>query len=125
FNSCFDPPEYSIVPSIEYQSIEFIEVGGFSDPDSLILYIDFRDGDGDLGLSNGDVAAPYHDSNFYLEDGAGGFTRVATELRYSDIPPMISLSGEQGKLVTARTRNKPLYAYLPEFDRNGCPDYYL
>src|SRR5690606_3791636 len=85
FNSCFDPPEYSIVPSIEYQSIEFIEVGGFSDPDSLILYIDFRDGDGDLGLSNGDVAAPYHDSNFYLEDGAGGFTRVATELRYSDI----------------------------------------
>ncbi|HLT71777.1 MAG TPA: hypothetical protein VKZ75_03970 [Cyclobacteriaceae bacterium] len=125
FNSCFDPPEYSIVPNIEYQNIEFVEVGGFSEPDTILLYIDFRDGDGDLGLSNTDVAHPYHDSNFFLEDGSGGFIKVATELRYSDIPPMISLSGEQGKLATSRTRNKPGYSYLPEFDRNGCPDYFL
>lgn len=125
FNACFDPPQYSIVPYIEYQNIEFIEVGGFSDPDSIILYIDFRDGDGDLGLSDTDISDPYHDSNFFLEDGTGGLIKVPAEVRYSDIPPMIKLSGEQGKLATARTRLKPSYSYLPAFDGDGCPHYYL
>lgn len=125
FNSCFDPPQYSIVPYIEYHNIEFVEVGGFSDPDSLILYIDFRDGDGDLGLSDADKGDPYHDSNFFLEDGTGGFIKVPTEVRYSDIPPMIKVSGEQGKLATVRTRSKPGYSYLPAFNGDGCPHYYL
>lgn len=124
FNSCFDPPQYSIVPNIEYQNIEFVEVGGFSDADSLILYLDFRDGDGDLGLSNTDVSDPFHDSNYFLEDGAGGFIKIPAELRYSDIPPMLKLSGEQGKLATVRTRNKPSYSYLPAFSSDGCPHYY-
>ena len=125
FNSCFDPPQYSIVPNIEFQRIEFVEVGDFSDPDSLIIYIDFRDGDGDLGLSTSDISDPFHDSNYFLEDGAGGFIKVPAEIRYSDIPPMIKLSGEQGKLATSRTRMKPGYTYLPAFDNDGCPHYYL
>lgn len=120
-NSCFDPPEYSIVPQIEYNSVVFVEVGDFSDPDTLILSIDFKDGDGDLGLGNTDISDPYHDSNYYLEDGGGGLIRIPTELRYSDIPPMLKMSGEQGKLATSRTRNKPLYTYLPAFQADGCP----
>lgn len=124
FNSCFDPPQYSIVPNIEYQDIEFVEVGDFSDADTILLYINFRDGDGDLGLAATENSDPYHDSDYFLEDGTGGLIRVPTEVVYSDIPGIIKLSGQQGKLATVRTRNKPGYSYLPTFDRNGCPRFY-
>lgn len=120
-DSCFDPPQYSVIPEIEFQKIEFVEVGGFSDPDSLILYLDFKDGDGDLGLDNKvQIGDPYHDSNFYLEDGNGGLIRVPTEVRYSNIPPLIKISGEQGKLATVRTRKKANYGYLPAFSSDSC-----
>ena len=71
---CFDPPEYSNIPEIDFVRIEFVEVGGFSDADSLNLYLDFKDGDGDLGLSsqsdddlgvNPHIDSPYHVTNFY------------------------------------------------------------
>jgi len=124
-NSCFDPPEYSVIPQIEFNSVVFVEVGGFSDPDSLILAIDFKDGDGDLGLGKTDISDPFHDSNYYLEDGGGGLIRIPTELRYSDIPPMLKMDGEQGKLASVRTPKKPLYTYLPTFQSDGCPHPYI
>ncbi len=49
--SCFDPPEYPNEPQIEFNNLIFKEVGGVAEADSLILFIDFRDGDGDLGLN--------------------------------------------------------------------------
>lgn len=130
FNSCFDPPQYSIVPQIEYQRVEFVEVGDFLESDTVILYIDFKDGDGDLGLESDpleepDIGDPYHDNNYFLEDGTGGLIPIPLEVRYSDIPPMLKLSGEQGKLATSRTRAKPSYSYLPGFEGDGCPHYYL
>src|SRR5690606_8974338 len=127
-NSCFEPPEYSSVPQIEFNSISFIEVGGFSDPDSLILRIDFKDGDGALGLDPNDpnhTNEPFHDSYYFLEDGAGGLTPIATEKRYSDRPAMLKISGEPGKLASSRTPKKPLYSYIPTFQENGCPHPYV
>ena len=47
FSSCFDPPQYSVIPEIEFESLKFVETAG---ADSLILFIKFRDGDGNLGL---------------------------------------------------------------------------
>ncbi len=52
-SSCFNPPEYSIKPQIEFESIEYKEYGSGvfnSEIDSLILKIKFKDGDGDLGF---------------------------------------------------------------------------
>lgn len=49
--SCFDPPEYSNTPEIEFENIVFKETSSLSESDSLILFIKFRDGDGDLGLN--------------------------------------------------------------------------
>lgn len=48
--SCFDPPEYSNTPEITFENLVFVETPSLSNADSLILYINFRDGDGDLGL---------------------------------------------------------------------------
>ena len=49
--SCFDPPQYSPVPLIEFDNIVFKDVTDPAASDSLILTIRFKDGDGDLGLS--------------------------------------------------------------------------
>ena len=68
-SSCFDEPTFGPDPVIEFRRIEFIEVGGFAEPDSLTLYIDFQDGDGDLGLSPDMIDNPYHPINFFVGDG--------------------------------------------------------
>ncbi len=48
--SCFDPPTYSPIPSIEDGGVVFKDVADPSAADSLILSVKFKDGDGDLGL---------------------------------------------------------------------------
>jgi len=48
--SCFDPPQYSPIPVIEFDNIVFKDVSDPSASDSLILTIRFKDGDGNLGL---------------------------------------------------------------------------
>lgn len=48
--SCFEPPEYSNTPEISFGNLVFKDVADLSEPDSLILFTDFRDGDGNLGL---------------------------------------------------------------------------
>lgn len=52
--SCFDPPTYSNTPEIEFQNLVFKETPNLSDADSLLLFIKFKDGDGNLGLEPGE-----------------------------------------------------------------------
>ena len=52
--ACYQDPNFSIVPSISFNSISSFTVADtFSGPtarrDSVVITIDFRDGDGDLG----------------------------------------------------------------------------
>jgi len=56
--SCFNPPEYPIVPEIEFKSVKFIdtpEPAGQVVADTLVLSVDFKDGDGDIGFSDEDL----------------------------------------------------------------------
>ena len=65
--SCFDPPNYSPIPTIEFESIIFKDVSNSSDPDSLILAVRIKDGDGDLGLDANDptdTLFPYQSRTF-------------------------------------------------------------
>lgn len=71
-SSCFDPPQYSVVPEIEFEGLSFVETPGV---DSLILFIKFRDGDGNLGLDpsengcyiiGGDTVC--YNEKFYFQD---------------------------------------------------------
>jgi len=62
--SCFDPPEYSNVPEIEFESVSFVDLA--SGADSLILAVRFTDGDGDMGFNaEGDTLMPYNSQNFF------------------------------------------------------------
>ncbi len=66
--SCVDTKEFPITPNISFNDIRYVEVGGFLESDSLILKIDFEDGDGDLGLradDQRDRQSPYNDFSLF------------------------------------------------------------
>ncbi len=123
--SCFDPPEFPIVPQIEFESISFVPGRNPGDFDSLHLSIRFKDGDGDLGFSNSteDISAPYHSAFFYQEDGGELFPlSTITGFVGSDEYDLLEIPDpDKGKLVTFRTRKKALYSFLPPVYH--CSDY--
>jgi hypothetical protein len=103
---CFSPPEFSNVPHIDFKDIYFKDGATVTDPDSLVLVIDFRDGDGDLGLTSDETDPPFHSTNYLIEN-EGDTMSLATETRYADLPPIIKVPDNAvGKLVTYRTRRK-------------------
>ena len=62
--SCNEAPEFPNTPKIEFNNIIFKDISG-GEADSLILYIDFQDGDGDLGLGTEEIAPPYNEKNYF------------------------------------------------------------
>ncbi len=122
--SCFNPPEFPVKPEIEFESLIFKKVGGFADPDSLILSIRFKDGDGDLGIDpqNANFTSyPFHPINYYLAKD-GDTLKISTKKVYEDLPPLINIeAGQSGKLVTVRTRNESAYSFLPSFNPGPFP----
>jgi hypothetical protein len=70
-SSCFQLPEYSPIPTIDFTSIIFRDNPDPSAFDSLIVTVHFKDGDGDMGLdSKGDINAPYNDKNYVYYNGS-------------------------------------------------------
>jgi hypothetical protein len=69
-SSCFNPPEFPIQPQIEFESVKYKEYGtGFdSEPDSIILTVSFKDGDGDLGLAPSETAPPFNNKYYFLKN---------------------------------------------------------
>ena len=67
FVSCDEPPELPLTPSISFNSITFRE--GSNNRDSLILMIDFEDGDGDLGLNRNETDVRYQEFFFVTTTG--------------------------------------------------------
>jgi hypothetical protein len=110
--SCFDPPEFPTVPEIMFENIQF-----YDNPDSLVVSIAFKDGNGDLGLSQSELDSPFHAVNYFLENGTGELITLATEPRNANLPPLIKLSdGQNGTLTRFRTRKKAEYSYLPLYN---------
>lgn len=123
-SACFDPPVFNDEPEISYNKIQFKETPEVADFDTLILYIDFRDGNGDLGLDDNYLDEPFNDSYYYLYNGTGiqDTVRVTTEIIDGYI--VLDKKSEQtGKLVTDRTRTEPGYGSLPIYDANSCLNY--
>ncbi|AZQ64452.1 hypothetical protein EI427_20230 [Flammeovirga pectinis] len=55
--SCFGEPEFPLEPEIEFAWIENYNPTELND--SVYIALTFRDGDGDLGLSEDDINGPY------------------------------------------------------------------
>ncbi len=70
-SSCRKHEVYSIIPHIEYKSIEKIPTSTGVD-DKALLTITFTDGDGDIGLKPEDTLSPYNPGspyyyNYYID----------------------------------------------------------
>lgn len=132
---CFDPPEYDITPEIDFVKIEFVEVGGFAEADSLNIYLDFKDGDGDLGLSSTLIDestgyyvhsdTPYHDINFFV---GYNLTKTPVSARvYSDYTGLKYISnGKTPRFPTYVINNTPangkFLSLADQTDYNLPPD---
>ncbi|RPD48362.1 hypothetical protein DNI29_06965 [Hymenobacter sediminis] len=63
--SCINPPEYSDTPEISFKSLTSVPFDSIKDGDPagsfnrVVVTISFKDGDGDLGLSDEDTNPPY------------------------------------------------------------------
>jgi hypothetical protein len=62
--SCLDRPTFPDVPSISVNEFYFKEIptddGSVSIQDSLVIKLQFEDGNGDLGLASNETSPPYH-----------------------------------------------------------------
>lgn len=115
--SCFNPPEYPNTPEIEYSGATFVDVPegtvdklGFAIPDSLLVVVKFKDGDGDIGATDdpddngGKYAERYY---FNLKDGKRYY------LASTGSAIQIASSADFIKYKTKRTNSS--YDTLPEF----------
>lgn len=105
--SCFDPPEYSNIPAIEFEKVTFVDVANTSDPDSLIIIIPFKDGDGDLGLDANDPT----DTLFPFQSRTFFDTIPGSQLGYY-FP-----RGENIYITYRTKRTNPNYDTLPPFSK--------
>ena len=107
--SCFDSPELSSIPKINFYSIDFGKAQSEFRPDSLVLKITFEDGDGDLGLDPNFVDEPFHPTNFYIAQN-GSLIPIGTRAYDPTLPPFLALTAEhRGKLATLSTSRDEQY----------------
>ena len=83
-SSCLSAPEYPLEPSIDFKSLTMVRNipsgANMTEIDTLTFALDFRDGDGDLGLSDADIkVSPY-------SDATGGFNNRSKTYNYSIQP---------------------------------------
>ena len=66
FASCYRAPEFPEEPSISFEDLKFYDT---PTQDSLVLAINFQDGNGDLGLAGNETNPPYHPFSFVFNQG--------------------------------------------------------
>jgi hypothetical protein len=111
FGGCQKAPDISTTPFIRFDSYKFIEGGQNEDTIRLTIY--FQDGDGDLGLSQGDTMAPYDIANGtnpnyynilvdYFEQnlGTGNFDSLMSPLTYRGRFKPIFLDAQKNQPLT-------------------------
>ncbi len=96
FNSCFDAPHFPVTPEIEYNGIIFrkgLPTTLVPTPsDTLILTVNFKDGDGDLGVGVGDSTNIKYVNRIYYQFFDKSFVTYKTKRtdpRYDTLPDFV------------------------------------
>ncbi|MCB0505050.1 MAG: hypothetical protein KDC58_06060 [Cyclobacteriaceae bacterium] len=87
---CSNPPEYPVEPSISFDNVYFKAGDNSLIPDTLFVSVNFKDGDGDLGLDDSYLYEPYN--------ALWGYTK------------------QDGSWITYADRNTPPYDTLPNYE---------
>ncbi len=67
-SACFNPPDFDDSPTISFEDVYFVKSTGVGVKDSFVISLNFKDGDGDLGLAASEIDSPYHALNFLAND---------------------------------------------------------
>ena len=110
--SCIEDNNVSDIPSISYESLEFKKSDNSFNQDSLIITINFIDGDGNLGLSNDENNYPYHPYNAIIDQEFNWIT-----LRSNNLTPPLYIYEPNGVYyLYSNEDNRPSY---------NCEDYII
>lgn len=113
--SCFEPPEYPIVPQIEFSGVVFKDCSNPSVADTLIVSVDFKDGDGNLGIDGEDNNPPFNNRWYFRTTPATqcepGVAEPCSKIKRSSFDP-----SRLSEFITYKMRRTtPGYDTLPEF----------
>ncbi len=98
---CFKDQNYSEVPEIEF--IDFVQVG-----DSAKLSFSFQDGEGDIGLSDDQIIAPFNpDSKYY-------YNVYMVYYEKDDVNGWVVGKDINGDSIIFKNRIKPIYIGKPK-----------
>jgi len=138
FGACFNPPEFSNNPAIEFKGVSF---GKTEDGDEeLIVSVNFKDGDGDLGLdavNPEDSQDPFHDINFFANDNGelyplasnlvknftGYFLGKSKKTPKNTFYEIIGPEKKTGELITLKSRDQGFPSLPPYTDPYKCAVY--
>ena len=64
--SCVSPPEnFPTIPEISFNNLEYAET---NDADSLIITLNFKDAEGDLGLNPREITPPFNELEYQVDN---------------------------------------------------------
>ena len=110
--NCVSKEEFSKIPSISFDKLEYIKSKNNTNQDSLILTISFTDGDGDLGLSNDDVLFPYNPYNAIIDENLNWVTFGADNI----VPPLYLYKPNGSYELFSNNDSRPAFS---------CQDYII
>ena len=122
--SCFEPPQYPDTPLITYNSVIFKDCINPSVADTLILKVDFKDGDGNLGIDGQDNTPPFNNRWYFRINPASqcesGLAEPCSKIKRSSFDP-----ARLNDYVTYKLRRtNPKYDTLPAFTSPyNCTNY--
>lgn len=112
FTGCIQAPDYPITPDIDFNTVEVQHIprgGGLSARDTLKFVLNFRDGDGDLGLSLEDLAvAPFNTTT-------GGVNNRGYGHNYF-IQPYLKVNGTYTPFIVPGSTAGEYDGYFPRLD---------
>ena len=110
--SCIQDNNVSDIPSISYESLEFKKSDNSFNQDSLIITINFIDGDGNLWLSNDENNYPYHPYNAIIDQEFNWITLGSNNVT----PPLYIYEPNGVYYLYSNEDNRPSY---------NCEDYII
>lgn len=93
--ACYQAPEFPLEPEISFNDIQFYDT---PQQDSLVVTLNFQDGDGDLGLGGDENDMPYNPF-FFVENGSGGLLMLnSNDTMPPYTPPYSCVNYKVGKI---------------------------
>ena len=136
FGACFDPPEFGNNPAIEFKGVSFGKTE--NGDEELIVSVNFKDGDGDMGLSATvpeHAQNPYHDINFFANDNGqlfplainlvknftGYYLGKSKKTPKNTFYEIIGPEKKTGEIITLQSRDQGFQAFPHTLNRTNAP----